>query len=59
MKEEKDVINSLDSNFDKTKLMVTKVAARVDDMIVKASGSMCSYVLLFTIIIIALVYKLT
>ena len=58
MNEDKTVLNSLDGGFDKTKIMLGKTLGRLDDMISKGSGSLCCYVVLFTIMILAILFKL-
>lgn len=49
----------LDSGFDKSKLMVTKTLSKMDDLINKGSGSIWTYVVIFVIMILGLLYKLT
>lgn len=56
--EEKSLLTGLGSGFDNTKKLVAFTMQRMDGMLTKASGSMCTYIVIFTIMIIALVYKL-
>ena len=56
--EEKSLLTGLGSGFDNTKKLVASTMQRMDGMLTKASGSMCTYIVIFTIMIIALVYKL-
>ena len=58
MKEEKTVLNTLDSGFDKTKMMAGKALSKLDEMVSKGSGSIWCYVALFTIMFLAILYKL-
>lgn len=55
--DEKTLLAGLGSGFDTTKKMVGSALQGMDGMLTKASGSYCMYILLFTIIILALVYK--
>ena len=56
--EEKTILAGLGTSFDNTKKLVASAMQRMDGMLTKASGSMCTYIIIFTIMIIALVYKL-
>lgn len=57
IKDDKAVIERLDTGFDKTKLLISKTMGKMDDMISKGSNSMCCYVILFTIMLLAILYK--
>jgi hypothetical protein len=48
----------LGNGFENTKKLVASVMQNMDGMLTKASGSMCTYIVIFTIMIVALVYKL-
>lgn len=56
--DEKTLLGGLSSGFDNTKKLVASVVQGMDGMLTKASGSMCTYIVIFTIMIVALVYKL-
>lgn len=56
--DEKTLLNNLGSGFESTKKLVASVMQGMDGMLTKASGSMCTYIVIFTIMIVALVYKL-
>ncbi len=56
--DEKTLLNNLGSGFENTKKLVASVMQGMDGMLTKASGSMCTYIVIFTIMIVALVYKL-
>ena len=58
IKDDVNLIQKLDSGFDKTKLMVTKTLGKLDDMVTKGSNSVWTYVVIFVIIFLALLYKL-
>jgi hypothetical protein len=59
IKEDSTVINKLDSGFDKTKMMIGKTLGKLDNMISRGSNSMGCYIILFTIMLLAILYKLT
>ena len=56
--EEKNLLKDLGNGFENTKKSVATVMRGMDGMLTKASGSMCTYIVIFTIMIVALVYKL-
>ena len=56
--EDKTIISKLDGGFDKTKMLVGKTLGKLDDMVTKGSNSMCTYVVIFVIMLLALLYKL-
>jgi hypothetical protein len=56
---EKQVLASLDSGFGKSKQMVKDVTSKLDTFIGQASGSIVTYVILFTVCLIVLIYKLS
>jgi hypothetical protein len=56
--DEKTLLGGLDRGFDNTKKLVASAMQNMDGMLSKASGSICTYIVLFTIIILALIYKL-
>jgi len=59
LEEEKGVIKEMDSGFDKTKSAVGQVVGRMDDLLGHASSSITCYVILFLLIFIVLLCKLT
>jgi hypothetical protein len=59
MKDDKVILGQLDGGFDKTKLLVTKTLGKLDNLVTKGSNSICCYVILFTIMILAIVLKLS
>lgn len=52
------MLKGLGEGFEKSKKLLGTVMQSMDGMLSRASGSMCAYIVLFTIIIVALVYKL-
>jgi hypothetical protein len=56
--EEKNLLKDIDSGFENTKKLVASAIRGLDGMLTKASGSMCTYIVIFTIMIVVLVYKL-
>ncbi len=58
LKEDKAILSTLDGGFDKTKMMVSKTLSKMDEMVSKGANSMWTYVLIFTIMLLALLYKL-
>ena len=59
MNDERGLLSTLDSTFLSTKKQVGAMMGRMDDVIGKASNSILGYVVIFTIIIVALLWKLT
>lgn len=57
LKDEKPLLASLGSGFDRSKEFVNKVMSNMDGMLNRASGSMLPYIILFTIILLSLIYK--
>ena len=57
MRDERGLLAQLDSTFLSTKKQVGEIMGRMDDVVGKASNSMFSYVILFTIILVALLWK--
>lgn len=58
MKDDKNLISKLDNGYDKTKLMLGKTFGKLDDMVTRGSNSMWTYVVIFVIIFLGLLYKL-
>ncbi len=52
------MIGKLDGGFDKTKLMVAKTLGKLDDLVTRGSNSMWTYVVIFVLIFLGLLYKL-
>ena len=50
-------MSTLSSGFDKTKALAQKTLSRMDNFIGEASSSMTTYIALFVIIIVALIFK--
>jgi flagellar capping protein FliD len=59
LEEEKELINQLDSGFDKTKVMVGKVFDRMDNLLQQASSNIFCYIILFTCLLIGILCKFT
>jgi hypothetical protein len=57
LKDEKPLLAGLGSGFDQSKEFVNKVMSNMDGMLNRASGSMLPYIILFTIILLSLIYK--
>ena len=58
MDDDKKVLTSLDGKFDKTKVMLGRTLGKLDDLVSKGSTSICCYVVLFVIMILAILFKL-
>ena len=58
LEEEKDVIKDVDSGMDKANSLVKSSLGKLDEMISSASGNMWVYVVMFTILLVGLAYKL-
>jgi hypothetical protein len=58
LEEEKQLISTLGQTFDKSKEMLGKAMNSLDGMVTRASGSSLPYIILFTIMILALIFKL-
>ena len=56
--DEKTLLGGLSNGFDNTKKLVAAAVQRMDGMLTQASGSICTYIVIFTVMIVALVYKL-
>lgn len=52
------MVSNLSDSFDKSKKLIGEAMANMDGMLTRASGSYLPWVCLFTIIILALIYKL-
>jgi len=50
-------MSTLSSGFDKTKALAQRTLSRMDNFIGEASSSMTTYIALFVIIIVALIFK--
>ena len=59
LEDQKPILEKLEGGFDRSKTLVYKVMGNMDSMLSRASGSMCPYIVLFTIMILALIYKLS
>lgn len=57
IKSDEEVISKLSSGFDKTKALAQKTLSKMDNFIGQASTSMSTYIALFVIIIVALIFK--
>ncbi len=56
--DEKSLLGGLGQGFDNTKKLVAAAVHKMDGMLTRASGSIFTYIVIFTIMIVALVYKL-
>jgi len=56
--DEKNLLGGLSNSFDNTKKLVAAAVQRMDGMLTQASGSIFTYIVIFTIMIVVLVYKL-
>ena len=57
MEEEKHVVGQLDGAFLKTKELVSKIIGSMDTMLVEDGTSMCCYIAIFTLIMVALLVR--
>ena len=57
MVEEKTVIGQLDGGFMKTKELVSKIVSSMDTMLNQADSSIFCYIVLFTVLMVALLVK--
>ncbi len=51
-------MSSLSSGFDKTKALAQRTLSKMDNFIGQASTSMTTYIALFVIMIVALIFKI-
>ena len=58
MKTDEAVLSTLNSGFDRSKAMVQRTLSKMDGFIGHASTSMTTYIVLFVIMMMALLYKL-
>ena len=59
LKEDKSLLSKMDESFGNTKKQISEVMGRMDEVIGKASHSIWCYVLIFTIMIVAILWKMT
>ena len=59
MEGEKSLLSTLDTQFAGTKESVMHAMGRMDEVLGKASHSICCYIFIFTIMIVALLWKMT
>jgi hypothetical protein len=59
LSEEKTLLSDLNTNFDSSNAKVNTVMGRMDDLLSRASSSICVYICLFLLIFIVLLCKLT
>ena len=57
LQDDKNVISSLGSGFDRTKQMLGKTFNKMDELVTKGSGSLWTYVAVILILILAILYK--
>ena len=53
------VIGQLGSSFDRTKELVGKTLGKLDELVTRGSNSLWTYVLIFVLIFVGLLYKLS
>lgn len=58
LKDDETVISGLNSGFDRTKQMLGKTFSKMDEMVTRGSTSIWTYVVIFVVIFLALLYKL-
>ena len=59
MRDDESLVDSIDKQFDKNNSMVKNAIGKIDKVLTSASSSILCYVLLFVVIVLALLYKLT
>ena len=59
MKDEEGLLTTLDGSFISTKNNVGKVMGRMDEVLGKASNSIFCYIIIFTVMIVALLFKMS
>lgn len=59
MRDDESLVDSIDKQFDKNNFMVKNAIGKIDKVLTSASSSILCYVLLFVVIVLALLYKLT
>lgn len=59
MRDDESLVDSIDKQFEKNNSMVKNAIGKIDKVLTSASSSILCYVLLFVIIVLALLYKLT
>ena len=57
IKDDDKVINALSGGFDRSKALVSRTLGRMDNLIGQASSSMTTYIVLFLVMLLALMYK--
>lgn len=59
MRDDESLVDSIEKQFDKNNFMVKNAIGKIDKVLTSASSSILCYVLLFVVIVLALLYKLT
>ena len=59
MVDDESLVADIDKGFDKNKNLVKNTLGKIDKVLTSASGNIMCYVLLFVIMVVALLYKLT
>jgi len=59
MHDDESLVDSIDKQFDKNNSMVKNAIGKIDKVLTSASSNILCYVLLFVVIVLALLYKLT
>ena len=59
MKEDGSLLTDVESKFDKNRSMISQTMTRMDKVLTSASSNIMCYLLLFVVMVLAILYKLT
>ena len=59
MQEDESLLTDVEKNFDKNRSALAQTMQRMDKVLTSASNNVMCYVLIFVIMILAILYKLT
>ena len=59
MKEDGSLLTDVESKFDQNRSMISQTMTRMDKVLTSASSNIMCYLLLFVVMVLAILYKLT
>ena len=59
MQSDEGIVDNLESSFNRNKRMIAQTMGRMDKVLTSASNNIMCYLLIFVVMILALLYKLT
>ena len=59
MVDDESLVTDIDRGFDKNKSLMSSTVSKIDKVITSASSNILCYVLLFAVIVLTLLYKMT